>query len=66
MNYLVRLMRGDCRIEWDLVARNCVFSYHLIAEEQCEVLRSLAIVKHVFSSIMKVVVDNDREDEFED
>jgi hypothetical protein len=54
-------MPEDCRIRWDSVAHNHVFLTIWIQRERHEALQSISIVGHVFSPMVKSVVENGME-----
>ena len=56
-------MPGDCRIGWDSVARSHFFFTVWFQRERCEVLQSVAIVGHVFCTMVMSVVENGMEAE---
>jgi hypothetical protein len=51
-------MPGDCWIGWWSVVRNHIFPTVWFQREQGEAGQSVAIMGHVFSSMMKLVVEN--------
>jgi hypothetical protein len=54
-------MPEDCRVEWDSVTCNHVFSNRWFQRERYETLQSIAIVGLVFSPMVKSVAKNGME-----